>query len=294
LKNQSKIRVDRRTLNRSAIAKTSLIIGLVICASLIEFPAATIALEWLSDLNYHLQNNTTWLGMDSHQKLAWSIIPMFYLIGLLNLYWFLYKVKRKTLYINTMAEGTVMYIHGIDEAKGNIYDMACILFGGFRNMPWEDIPKPISRDYYKYEDGADKIVIYYKMSAIVMPWKWKRLVIDSPDILTLGVYSVWLRGTYDLAIPHNYNKTMDYRVIGIDIPYITTNPDHKQFEKYSREMLNRISITNNTLLQGNPTIVGQTVKNNLTILTKERISEELDSLSDEERVKLYLELHEIS
>jgi len=293
LRSQPK-KVVRHSLNRTAIAKTSLIVGLVIFGSLIEFPAATIAVEWLKDLAYHLDNNTTWLGMNSNQRIAWTIIPGYYLIGLLMLYWFLYKVKRKTLYINTMDEGTVMYIHGIDEVKGNIYDLACVLFNGFRNMDWEDIPKPISMDYYKNPDGTDKIVIYYKMSAIVFPWKWKRLVIDDPDVLTMGVYSVWIYGKYDRSIPHPYNFTMDYRVLSNSIPYVTINPDHKQFEKYSREMLNRISITNNTLLQGNPSIVGQTVKNNLTILTKERISEELESLTDEEKVKLYLKIHEIS
>jgi len=59
-------------------------------------------------------------------------------------------------------------------------------------------------------------------------------------------------------------------------------------------MLNRISITNNTLLQGNPSIVGSSVKNNLTILTQERVFESLEMMTDEDRNKFFRGLHEES
>jgi len=288
LKNQIPVR-NQTLLNRSAIAKTALVVCIIVLASFLRFPAANVGVEWLKDVDYHLSNNTTWLGMDSHQKIAWSVIPGYYLIALLMFYWFAYRTRRKTLYINKMDEGTLMYVHGVDKAKGNIYDMACILFNGFKNLDWKDVPKPLSKDYYE-----NHVVIYYKTKAIVWPWRWKRLIIDAPSGLVVGTYSVWLNGEYDRTIPHPYNALLDYRIISNDLPYKTELPDHKQFEKYKRDMLNRIAVTNNTLLQGNPSIMGQSVKNNLTILTKARVNEEFEMLSDAEQLAVLLELHESS
>lgn len=263
-----------------------MIVGILVVATFVNFPLAHIGREWVNDVNYHLANNSTWLNMTSSQKLAWSVIPGYYLIGLLVFYWTGYKTRRKRLFINKMDEGTVMYIHGIDEARGNIYDLACILFNGFRHMDWKDVPRPLSGDYY-----GDAIVLYYKTNSLVMPWNWKRRVLANPDCITLGVYSIWLTGHYERVVHHPFNSLLDFRILFDEKPYVTADPDHERFERYYREMLNRISITNNTLLQGNPSIMGQSVKNNLTILTKERVTEELEMLNDEEKMALYLEIH---
>ena len=185
-----------------------------------------------------------------------------------------------------------MYIHKFEDVDSNYYDMACILFNKFRHLSWENVPRPLSRNYYKDDYGEDLMVLYYKLNALVAPWRWKRLVIDNPDDLNIGAYSVFLSGRYIKAIAHPYNRLLNFSVMISDKPYSTKEPDYERFEKYHEEIVERIQRTNISLLQGNPSIMGQSVKNNIMIQTGDRISEEFALMDDDEKKHLKVELNE--
>lgn len=283
---------NRHGLNKSAIFKVVIVITILVVAALLNFPAATVAKLWTEDLEYHLSNNTTWNGMNSKQKMAWLFIPGFYMIGLLVFYGTAYRTHRKRLFINGMEEGTVMYIHKCDEVNSNIYDLACIFFNKFKHMPWEHVPRPISRDYYKDINSGDWMVIYYKLDWFAAPWRWKRRVVDDPNNLVVGMYSVWLNGRYDETIAHPFNRMLNFNVLISDKPYKTEEPDIGKFEKKNEDIVDRVQRTNISLLQGNPSIMGQSVKNNIMVQTGDRISEELDLYNEEERKELLEKLNE--
>ena len=280
------------SLNRSALFKVIILIIILIVATMLNFPAARVAKMWTEDLELHLTNNTTWLSMSSKQQMAWMFIPGYYIVALFVYYGTAYRTHRKRLFINGLDEGSVMYIHGFNDVDSNIYDMACILFNKFRHMPWEHIPRPLSRDYYKNDFGEDLMVLYYKLDAFVAPWKWKRMVIDNPKDLEVGTYSVWLSGRYTRAIAHPYNRLLNFCILVSDKPYSTVKPDYTRFENYHEEIVDRVQRTNISLLQGNPSIMGQSVKNNIMVQTGDRISEELALLDDDEKKALSSELNE--
>lgn len=280
------------SLNRSAVFKMVILITILIVAIILNFPAARVAYLWTEDLELHMTNNTTWLGMSSQQKMAWVFIPGFYIIGLIVYYGTAYRTHRKRLFINGLEEGTVMYIHGFNDVNSNIYDWACILFNKFRHMPWEHVPRPLSRDYYENEFGEDWMVLYYKLDSFVAPWRWKRMVIENPDDLAVGAYSAFLTGQYIKAVAHPYNRLLNYSILISKKPYSTVKPDYEKFENYHEEIVDRVQRTNISLLQGNPSIMGPSVKNNIMIQTGDRISEELELMDDEEKKRLLGELNE--
>ena len=279
------------SLNRSAVFKMVLLITILVVAAMLHFPAARVAKMWTEDMELHLTNNTTWLSMSSKQKMAWIFIPGYYLVALVVYYGTAYRTHRKRLFINGMDEGTVMYIHGYNDVNSNIYDMACILFNKFRHMPWEQVPRPLSGDYYENEFGEDLMVLYYKLDSFVAPWRWKRMVIENPEDLAVGSYSVFLSGQYIQAIAHHYNRILNHSILISDKPYTTVKPDYDKFENYHEEIVDRVQRTNISLLQGNPSIMGPSVKNNIMIQTSDRISEELELMDVDEKKELLGELN---
>lgn len=282
------------SLNRSAVFKVIILITILVIAMMLNFPAARIAKMWTEDLELHLSNNTTWNGMNSKQQIAWIVIPGYYIVALIVFYGTAYRTHRKRLFINSLEEGTVMYIHGANDVDSNIYDMACILFNRFRHLAWEHVPRPLSRNYYKDEFGEDWMVLYYKLDAFVAPWRWKRLVIVNPENLEVGHYSVFLSGKYSRAMAHPFNRLLNFSILTSEKPYSTAEPDYGKFEDYHEEIVDRVQRTNLALLQGNPSIMGQSVKNNIMVQSGDRVGEELDLYDEREKEKLMEELHEPS
>ena len=281
-------------LNRRAIVKTAIVVAILVVAVALNFPLARVAKLWVEDVEYHMSNNTTWNGMTSKQKTAWISIPGYYLIGLFAFYGTAYRTHRKRLYINGLDEGTVMYLHGIDGVDSNFYDLACVIFNRFRHIPWEHVPRPISGDFYQDAHGREMLVIYYKLDAFVAPWRWKRIVIDDPGTLRIGVYTIWLEGQFETVVQHPYNPMLSYIRLSNDTPYDTLEPDYEMFEKYHEEILDRVQRTNITNLQGNPTIMGPSVRNNIMIQTNDGLKEEWDLLSDGRKAEIIRDIHEES
>lgn len=282
------------SLNNRAVMKMIVVVIILVVAVVLNFPLARVAKLWVEDVEYHMSNNTTWLAMSSMQKMAWISIPGYYLIGLFIFYGTAYRTHRKRLYINGLNEGTVMYLHGIDGVDSNYYDLACILYNRFRHMPWEHIPRPISGDFYRDDEGKEKVVLYYKLEAFVAPWRWKRIVIDDPNALTMGMYTIWLEGQFETVHQHPFNPNLSYIRLSNETPYETLKPDYEMFEEYHGKILDRIQSTNVTNLQGNPTIMGPSIRNNIMVQTGDRLKEEWDLLSDDEKKEDMREIHEIS
>lgn len=280
------------SLNNRAVMKMVIVVIILVVAVSLNFPLARIAKLWTEDVEYHMSNNTTWNAMSSDQKMAWIFIPGYYIIGLLVYYGTAYRTHRKRLYINGLDEGTVMYLHGIDGVDSNYYDLACILYNRFRHMPWEHFPRPISGDFYRDDKGKDEVVLYYKLDAFVAPWRWKRIVIDDPSALTIGIYSMWLEGQYETVHQHPFNPMLSYIRLSNETPYETLEPDYEMFENYHEEILDRIQRTNVINLQGNPTIMGPSVRNNIMVQTGDRLKEEWDLLTDDEKKEMKGDVHE--
>lgn len=281
------------SLNSRAVAKTVIIVIILFIAFSLHFPLGHVAKLWVEDVEYHMSNNTTWNAMSSKQKMAWIFIPGYYMVGLFVFYGTLYRTHRKRLYINGLEEGTVMYIHGSAGVDSNIYDLACILFNWFRHMTPESIPRPISGNFYQV-DGKDELVIYYKMEAFVAPWRWKRMVIDGDTTLIVGTYSAWVDARYEKVYQHPFNPVLSFIKFSNKTPYETERPDQKRFEEYHERILDRIQRTNVTNLQGNPTIMGPSIRNNIMVQTSDRLKEEWDLLTDQERSNIKREFHEVS
>lgn len=109
------------------------------------------------------------------------------------------------------------------------------------------------------------------------------MVIENPKDLDVGTYSAFLSGQYVKAVAHPYNRLMNYSVLVSDKPYSTIKPDFDKFEDYHSEIVDRVQRTNISLLQGNPSIMGPSVKNNIMVQTGDRFDEELDLMDDDER-----------
>jgi len=277
-----------RSWNRRAILKAVILVAVLVIAIALQFPLARIMIMWTEDAQMHMTNNTTWNGMDQRDRTAWAIIPGFYIIGALVGYWTYYRPHRKRLTVNHLEGGVVTYIHGIHAGDNWLYDMSCLLFNGGRHMPWGHVPRPISGDYYRDEDGRDLTVIYYR-TELCAPWRWKRLVVD-PSIVTVGVFTVWIKGRFDKVRRHEYNPVLNYRLVMDDTEYTTGAPDLGRFANHHEQMLDRIQRTNLDLLRSNPSIMGGSVKQNIMVHSSDRTMESFELLDGDEKARIIEEM----
>jgi len=146
-----------------------------------DYPQIWLAKEWTSDVVTFMNNSTIWDEFQPATRSMYIVIPLFYSSLLIVYFLLIRKIRRKTLYVNGVKFGTVMWIHGY--RRGHIYDLACLLFNRGRHFDKiSDFPRLISGDFMK-----DCMVIYYRPFFFHHPIDWFRLIVDECVIYTYGV-----------------------------------------------------------------------------------------------------------
>ena len=252
--------------------------GILGVATAVQFPIATVGVMWMDDLAYHLENNTTWLNMSLKQQIAWEVIPLIIMIPPLSIFYGFYRVHRKRLIINGEEEGIVTYVHGLDVGNSNIYDGATIIYNRCRHIDRKQVPQPLSGDYYK-----GKIVIYYKTGFYCLPWRWKRICVQGPENLRVGMLSLWVSGRYERLVRHPLDSLLHHQVYYNDIEYECEGLDMEKFESHHKQTIMRIQDDDINLLQANPSIGGPMVKDSLFVVSSEQKQMDIDLMPDEIR-----------
>jgi hypothetical protein len=124
-----------------------------------------------------------WEELQPMTRAMYFVIPLFY-ISMVMLWAIVFrKFRRKTLFVNGVKYGTVMWIYGYP--RGHIYDLACLLAGGRHPRDWTDFPRPISGDFMD-----KKMIVYYRPGIIHHPAEWYRLIVDECMIYAWAVQVV--------------------------------------------------------------------------------------------------------
>lgn len=177
-------------VNKMAILKVTILVIVVLgmghmndFTPLPDYPQLWLIKTWTVDVMSYINDPTVWNEYQPMTRILYMVIPVFYL-GIFFLWFVLIRrLRRKTLYVNGVRFGIVMFIHGY--RRGHIYDLACLMNGGRHFKDVCDFPRPISGDFMK-----KSMIVYYRPFLIHNPAEWFRMIVDECVIYNWGVQVV--------------------------------------------------------------------------------------------------------
>ena len=275
--------METTSYNYRAIFKVIVILVVIGASFLFQHPGMHYMGEWIHDAEWYQNNNTTvggyhvWLNLSTSAKISFLLFPGIFVVPALLWYAFVTRLHRKKLILNGYQEGVVMWTYGIDPHNSHIYDL-CSALKGFKQIPWEDIHRPISAGFY---DGLK--VIYYKISSAEHPLEWHRMVIDNENQIRVTPYNIYVEGKYVELVKHPDYLILSYIRVHDNNEYLREEPDMDTMKIYHRDTIKRIQRDNIEVLQSNPDIAGEMIKSSMMVVPTGTKQDFLDLLTQKER-----------
>ena len=179
-------------INHRAVFKVVFVVlWIVLCGIIIpakteihSFPASWLITEWGKDVQNFSQNVTLWNELSPMGQRLYYLIPMAYILAFLGWFFFVFRLHRKSLYVNGAKEGTVIWIHG--HPRGHIYDIQCVLYNRCRHFDrMQDVYRPISGMFM-----VNDLLVYYRPGWFHNPLEYIRAVVNPVNIYTYSVQAI--------------------------------------------------------------------------------------------------------
>jgi hypothetical protein len=267
-------------LNYRAIAKVSVLAIWLVVPALVGQPLFPLNIvdQYIEDVSGFMQNNTTWWELPRSGRVFYVYFPVPWIVGLAAWYELIFRQRRKRLFVNGQMEGITMLMVGPGAPReGHLYDIACILYNGFRHINWFEFPHPLTGS-----ERPPNIIIYYRDWIFTHPLRWHKISTTRNHVI-LGYGSMWVEGKFAYRVRHPSRPVLDYEVLTDDKEYTVQDLNFSAFQRTHRDYQEQILKDNYRMTQGEPGVAKILVRSSLMTISEDTRMDYFDQMTEAEQ-----------
>lgn len=218
-----------------------------------SFPIMRFNGEVVENVAGFIENNTTWWDLSFKGRVFYFYYCLLApLAHVLPIYFFWWRVHRKTLIVNGKPEGKVIFIWR--GTSGLIYDLACLFLRRGRHLTdddWGRLNRPISGRFLE-----ENLTVYYRPHLVTHPLRFIRVIAEKTSV---GIWWVSVSGRYNNRIRDLDNPFLNWVVMTEDGGYSVEPMNEEKWEQLQKDTIFQVKERTYLMGQAEPSLVHRVV-----------------------------------